>query len=69
MSRYRVGLEIIERLRAKSNLPSLAKAGRPVAYLQVGEEIGLGTADMNKIELEVLNVDQNGDVHEGELLA
>lgn len=68
ISADRIGLEIIERLRSKNNLPSLEQAGRPVGYLQIGEDIGLGTADMSKIDLSVINVDQNGTVHSGELL-
>ena len=64
----RIGLEILERLRSKNNLPSLEQAGREVKYLQIGEDIGLGTADMNNIELTVIDVDHNGTSHTGELL-
>jgi len=68
VSADRIGLEILERLRSENKLPNLEQAGREVKYLQIGEDIGLGTADMSKIELTVINVDQNGTAHNGGLL-
>lgn len=56
----RIGLEIIENLRKKNNLPSLEKAQRPAKYLATAEKIGLGIADIAKIDLRVLIVDNQG---------
>ncbi len=63
-----VGLKILENLRAKYNLPDLEKAGRPAKYLKTAEQLGLGTADLDKIDLKVLAVDSNGGVSAGELI-
>ena len=68
VSADRVGLEILERLRSKNSLPPLEQTGRPVEYLQVGEEIGLGTADISKIDLTIVNLNPDGTFNNGELL-
>lgn len=67
VSADRIGLEIVQGFRLKNNLPPLEKAGRPVKYLNVGEEIGLGISDLSKINLTVLNLDHNGNTKTGEL--
>ncbi len=64
----RIGLEIVEYLRKKNNLPSLEKVERPVKYLATAEKNGLGTADISKIELSVLKVDKQGKQEPGVLL-
>ncbi len=56
----RVGLEIIEHFRAVNGLPTLDRVERPVKYLATAEKLGLGTADMKKIDLQVLSVDKSG---------
>ena len=63
----RIGLEIIEYLRKKNNLPSLEKAQRPVKYLATAEKIGLGIADIAKIDLKVMMVDNQGRQKPGSL--
>ncbi|HUV31399.1 MAG TPA: DUF362 domain-containing protein [Acidobacteriota bacterium] len=63
----RVGLEILERIRAINGLPSLEKAGRPVKYLGSAEATGLGTADLSRIDLNVVLVDADGRRRPGEL--
>jgi uncharacterized protein (DUF362 family) len=64
----RVALEILEHFRLANKLPPLKEAGRPVKYLKTAEEIRLGVADINKIDLTVLHVDDKGAVHAGKLL-
>jgi uncharacterized protein (DUF362 family) len=64
----RVGQEIVERLRETNGQPSLAKAGRPVKYLKIGQEIGLGQANLNEIDVRVLLVDETGGVTRGKLM-
>ena len=64
----RIGLEIVEHCRKINNLSTLEKAGRPVKYLNSAETIGLGTANLNKIDLKVLTVDKNGQTAPGVLL-
>ena len=56
----RIGLEIVQHLRKQNNLPSLEKAERPVKYLASAEKIGLGVADISKIDLKVIMVDAHG---------
>lgn len=62
-----VGLRILEQLRQMNGQLSLEKAGRPVRYLQTAEKIGLGTADLNRIDLQVVEVDNRGRQKRGEL--
>jgi len=63
----RVGLEIVETMRRNNKLPSLKEAGRPPDYLQTAGEIGLGIADMQKIELKVFTVNDTGKPQAGRL--
>lgn len=56
----RIGLEILEHYRAIRALPTLEKIGRPVKYLKSAETIGLGIADISKIDLQVLKVSKSG---------
>jgi len=56
-----VGLTILNHLRAANGLPPLEKAGRPVNFLKIAEELGLGTADLNKIDLLSFREDGNGN--------
>jgi len=46
-----VGWRLIESLRAKKGLPSLAEEGREPSYLAAAEKLGLGTADPDRISL------------------
>jgi len=64
----RVSLEIIEHLRQKNGRMLLTGLGRGVKYLAAAEEIGLGVATLDKIDLQVIVVDANGKVTKGELL-
>jgi uncharacterized protein (DUF362 family) len=63
----RIALEVLERCRAQNKCPSLAEAGRPVKYLQAAQAIGLGTADMADIDLQVALVDRYGNASKGSL--
>lgn len=63
----RIGLEIVEHLRGINGQPTLARAGRPVKYLATAERIGLGIADLNRIKLEVIELDSEGNASPGEL--
>ena len=63
-----VGLKILEHYREQNGLPPLWKDHRPVKYLKTAEKLGLGVADENQIELNVLMVDQDGSAGPGELL-
>jgi len=56
----RVALQILEHLRAKNGRPPLAKVGRPVKYLDSAQKIGLGEADINRIDLRVVKVNEKG---------
>ncbi|SYZ73101.1 conserved hypothetical protein [Candidatus Zixiibacteriota bacterium] len=64
----RVGLEIIEHFRRINNLPTLEKSGRPVRYLKTAQEIGLGSSDLTKIEIQALLVDSSGKVEKGKYI-
>jgi len=63
----RIGLELIESLRAQRGLPSLENAGRPVKYLKSAEGLGLGTADMEKIDIETYRLTDSGQPLKGGL--
>jgi len=63
----RVGLEILTRLRADHRRPPLEAVGRGVKYLATAEEIGLGTADMSRIELTVLEFNSASEAGEARL--
>jgi len=62
-----IALEILEKIRQKHNQPSLKDAGRPVKYLLEAEQIGLGTADIDRVAVEVIFVDEDGNASAGEL--
>jgi uncharacterized protein (DUF362 family) len=64
----RIGLEILEHLRAINGQPTLERAGRPVRYLASADKLGLGVADIKQIELHVAMVDKSGRESAGELL-
>jgi uncharacterized protein (DUF362 family) len=63
----RVGLEILERIRSDHGRPTLAVAGREVRYLKSAQTLNLGQAELDDIELVVLNVDVDGQASVGEL--
>lgn len=48
----RVGWSIIEELRSQKKLPSLEKEGRIPSYLFTAQKMGLGKADLDKIEIQ-----------------
>jgi len=58
----RIGLEIVEYLRRKNNLPPLEKVGRKVAYLDSAQELKLGISDLSLIDLKVITIDDYGNV-------
>jgi hypothetical protein len=45
----------------------LEKVGRPVKYLASAQQLGLGTADMKQIDVDVAVVDKNGQARVGGL--
>ncbi len=51
-----VGLGIVEELRAKRDLPSLAKAGMAPTYLATASKMGLGVCDRAGIEIVTIEV-------------
>jgi uncharacterized protein (DUF362 family) len=63
----RIGLEILEHLRAINGQPTLERAGRPVRYLASADKLGLGVADIKQIELHVAMVDKSGRESAGDL--
>ncbi len=63
----RIGLEIVEHLRQKNKMSTLEKSNRPVRYLKTAQSIGLGIADMDKIDLTVLDINSSGVISKGEL--
>jgi uncharacterized protein (DUF362 family) len=63
----RVGLEILERIRALKNVKTLEQDGRGVKYLASAEKTGLGIADLKRIELKVIQIDRSGNESAGEL--
>jgi len=56
----RVGLEILDKIRSLKGQPSLEKAGRPVRYLASAERLGLGVADIGRIDVRVIEVRADG---------
>lgn len=64
----RIGLEILEYCRKKNGRLSLPEAKRPANYLKTAQTIGLGTADLDKIDLKVVVADSSGKYSAGELL-
>jgi len=63
----RVALEILEHLRAANHQPPLAATGRDVKYLDVGQKIGLGISDLDRIDLQVAKVNAGGRITSGDL--
>jgi len=63
----RVGLEILENLRKVNGQPPLETVGRKVNYLDTAQKIGLGVADIDKIDIKVINVSEQGKKSIGEL--
>lgn len=63
----RIGLEILERIRSRHGQPSLEVAKRPAKYLDTAQRLGLGTADLARIDLEVIEVDMTGRTSVGKL--
>jgi uncharacterized protein (DUF362 family) len=51
-----VGLALLEKLRAKHGLPTLAKAGVTPTYLATAAKIGLGVCDLQGIEVVSIEV-------------
>jgi uncharacterized protein (DUF362 family) len=51
-----IAKEIIEDLRNKNGLRSLANAGKPVKHLELAQKLGLGIADRAKINLEMIKL-------------
>ena len=45
-----VGVEVIEKRRKALNLPHLRASGRPPVHVQTAERLGLGLAEMSRIE-------------------
>ena len=64
----RVGLEVLRHFRAKNGQPPLEEAGRPVKYLNPASQLGLGEAELDKIDLRVVTVLDDGTHQPGELL-
>jgi uncharacterized protein (DUF362 family) len=63
----RIGLEILERIRSDHGRPPLAQVGREVRYLNTANRIGLGECDLERIELNVLLMDEGGHARAGGL--
>ncbi len=63
-----IGLEILEHLRKENKLPTLTQTEREVKYLKSAEQLGLGIASREKIDLKVIAVDNTGQQSEVELL-
>ncbi|HEX7500634.1 MAG TPA: DUF362 domain-containing protein [Polyangia bacterium] len=51
-----IGLGIVEELRAKRDLPTLAKAGMAPTYLATASKMGLGVSDRAGIEIVTIEV-------------
>ena len=58
----------METLARINGQPTLERAGRPVKYLASAEKLGLGVADIKKIDLRVIIIDKNGRESAGELV-
>ncbi len=63
----RVGLKILEHIRKVNGHPHLEKVGRSVKYLASAQQLGLGVADMSRIDVDVLVVGKDGRQRAGEL--
>lgn len=62
-----VALIILEQLRTRNHLPTLEKSGRAVKYLATAEKLGLGMADITKIDLVIRELMVDGSIRQGEL--
>ncbi|MEE9443461.1 MAG: DUF362 domain-containing protein [candidate division Zixibacteria bacterium] len=62
-----VALEILNRIRARNGKKSLKELGREVKYLDEAEKLGLGQANIAKIEIGVLAIAEDGSISEGKL--
>ena len=62
-----VALMVLDHLRTRNGLPPLATTNQHVKYLEAGEEIGLGIANINKIDLKVAVVAADGSISTGDL--
>jgi uncharacterized Fe-S center protein len=51
-----IGLDLVVKARAEHKLPSLESLGRPAAYIQEAENLGLGIADRSKIQLKTVAI-------------
>jgi len=63
----RVSLEILERMRQANGRPPLKNTGRDVRYLVEGQKIGLGTNDIDQIDVQAAKVDDDGKITPGGL--
>jgi uncharacterized protein (DUF362 family) len=52
-----IALEVVEAHRARHKLRPLPKCGRPADYLRLAEELGLGIADRDRIDLEKIELE------------
>jgi len=62
-----IGLKILQQIRKNNGLPLLEKVKRPVKYLKSAEQLGLGTTDPKKINLQIIEIDKTGKATTGEL--
>jgi hypothetical protein len=51
-----IGWQIVEKFRAEKRLKSLTGEGRPPAYIQAAADLGLGIADLNRIQLKEITI-------------
>lgn len=47
----RIGAEIVDQFRTQNNMRPLERSGRPVRYLELAEQLGLGVAARDRIQL------------------
>lgn len=52
----RIGLEIVNALRAQHQLQSIERRGTPPAYIEQGAALGLGISDRARIDLREINL-------------
>jgi hypothetical protein len=51
-----VARELIDSLRAKNKMRSLEKSGRPATFIENAAALGLGIADLSKINVETVEL-------------
>ncbi len=56
----RIALEVLDNRRVRNGRKPLAEVGREVKYLASAENTGLGIADITKIDLRVVTIDDHG---------